>query len=149
MHCVQNVCMHFITCFEEWQNVIFGGLSLISIKMVCCYKYGTCQLASGHAEVFCIWLHKTMAQLFIRICENREYREKAAKNLMNNLLETILADNSITDQLLSESSPVQEANLLGIWFSQLQKRLCCFSETFAISLLKTLVHHILYIFIKW
>lgn len=55
-----------------------------------------------------------MAQLFIRICENRECREKAAKNLMNSSLETILADNSITDQLHSESSPVQETNLLGI-----------------------------------
>jgi len=66
--------MHFIACFEEWQIVILGGISHCSIcsplKMYC-FKYGTCQLAQGHAVVFCEWLHKTMAQLIVRICENR------------------------------------------------------------------------------
>lgn len=84
--------------------------------MLYCHKYGTCQLAQGHAVVFCIWLHKTMAQLFIRICENRSRNaeKNAAKNLMNSLLETILTGNIITYQLHSESNPVQMGNWLDI-----------------------------------
>lgn len=52
---------------------------------------------------------------------------------MNSLLETILTGNIITYQLHSESNPTQMGNLLDILFSQLQKILCCFSETFAVS----------------
>lgn len=137
--------MHFIPCFEGYQPVIFGALPLCNmgslLKMLCCDKYGTCQMAPDHSVVFCIWLHKNVAQLFIRISKNRHRNaeKKAAKTLMNSLFgKKKLTGHIIIYQLHSESNPVQMCKCLDICFSQLQDRCFCFLENFAVSPLEYL-----------